>query len=101
LSAPAKPIEFHEEAAAEYAAALDWYFERSPFVAERFVAEVSAAVLTIAQAPERRPESGSGVRHLSLHRFPYAVFYREALFSIQVVAIAHGRRRPGYWKSRI
>jgi hypothetical protein len=36
-----------------------------------------------------------------MHRFPFAVVYRELPSVIQVLAVAHGHRRPGYWKTRI
>ena len=35
--------------------------------------------------------------------FPYVVFYRidEARRTLVIVAIAHTRREPGYWKTRL
>ena len=41
-----------------------------------------------------------GTRKFLLRRFPYGVVYRITKSAIQVIAVAHGRRRPGYWKSR-
>jgi toxin ParE1/3/4 len=41
-----------------------------------------------------------GTRKYLLRRFPYAVIYRVTDEAIEVVAVAHGRRRPGYWKTR-
>jgi toxin ParE1/3/4 len=41
-----------------------------------------------------------GTRKFLLRRFPYAVVYRITESAIQVIAVAHGRRRPSYWKSR-
>ena len=35
-----------------------------------------------------------------MRRFPYLIVYRTTSTAIQVVAVAHGRRRPGYWKTR-
>jgi hypothetical protein len=35
-----------------------------------------------------------------MRRFPYLVVYREVSTGLQVIAVAHGRRRPGYWKNR-
>jgi hypothetical protein len=34
------------------------------------------------------------------HRFPFFVVFRETDIRIEIVAIAHGRRRPGYWLGR-
>jgi len=36
-----------------------------------------------------------------MKRFPFAIIYRDTPEAIQVIAIAHGHRRPGYWKKRI
>jgi len=35
-----------------------------------------------------------------LRRFPFSVAYREVRETVQVVAVVHGRRKPGYWKGR-
>jgi toxin ParE1/3/4 len=40
------------------------------------------------------------VRKFTLHRFPFVIFYQEHAAKIQVLAVAHARRRPGYWKTR-
>jgi len=34
---------------------------------------------------------------LVLRRFPFGVVYRVLAGEIQVVAVAHHRRKPGYW----
>jgi tRNA(Ile)-lysidine synthase TilS/MesJ len=41
------------------------------------------------------------VKRWLCERFPYAVIYRIASDgSIRVLAVAHHRRRPGYWRAR-
>jgi len=96
-----KEVEFHEEASLEYEAAFDWYFARSELAASKFTEELSRAIGMIAEAPQRWPDNINGTRRLLLQRFPFAVVYRELPSIIQVLAIAHGRRRPGYWKDRL
>jgi hypothetical protein len=39
-------------------------------------------------------------RRLLMTRFPYQVVYRVRPSEIVVVALAHLKRRPGYWKHR-
>jgi plasmid stabilization system protein ParE len=95
-----KRIEFHEDAATEYEAAIDWYFERSRSAAEKFTAEINRAVESIAKSPRRWPATCRGRAGFSCDTFP-AVVYRELPASIQILAVAHGHRRPGYWKSRL
>jgi plasmid stabilization system protein ParE len=93
-------VRFHEGAAAEYEAAFEWYYQRSEFVASRFADEMNRAIAVISEAPNRWPMANHGTRKFLLQRFPYAVFYREIPSGIQVLAVAHGHRKPGYWKSR-
>ena len=92
---------FHEEASAEYEAAFEWYYLRSEFAAERFVEEIDRAISQILASPRRWPETTHQIRKFRLQRFPFAVFYRQTASGIQILAVAHGRRRPGYWKRRV
>jgi plasmid stabilization system protein ParE len=96
-----KRIELHQEAAAEYEGAFDWYFDRSPLAASKFADEIDQVIDEIAQTPQRWPIHIHGTRKLSLPHFPFLVVYRELPSAIQVLAIAHGHRRPGYWKERL
>jgi hypothetical protein len=52
----------------------------------------------VIEFPERWPVGEYGTRKFVLRRFPFAVVYREKPAVIQVLADAHGHRRPGYWK---
>jgi toxin ParE1/3/4 len=96
----AKILEFHPAALAEFKEELTWYLERSETAAVNFVAELDRAVDLVTKSPRRWPVGEHATRKFVLHRFPFAVIYREKKVSIQVLAIAHGRRRPGYWKRR-
>jgi toxin ParE1/3/4 len=78
-----------------------WYLERNETAAVNFVAEVERAVELIAASPHRWPRGLHGTRKFVLQRFPFAIVYREREIDVQVLAIAHGHRRPGYWKGRL
>lgn len=39
-------------------------------------------------------------RRYLLRRFPYSVIYQITTEELRVVAVAHHRRRPGYWAGR-
>lgn len=54
----------------------------------------------IVEAPDRWPMYTHGTRRYLLRRFPFSVVYRVSGIAITVVAVVHGKRRPGYWKSR-
>ena len=93
-------VEFHPEAITEAGAAAEWYRQRSQDAANRFLEELDRAIERIADAPSRWPAFRHGTRRFLLRRFPFSVVYREAGETVQVIAVAHGRRKPGYWKGR-
>jgi plasmid stabilization system protein ParE len=97
----AKRIEIHPDALTELKAALGWFMQRSQAAASNFASAVDHAIDLIAQAPRRWPIGEHDTRKFALQRFPYAVVYRERDNSIQLLAVAHGSRRPEYWKSRL
>jgi plasmid stabilization system protein ParE len=97
----AENVEFHPEAAEEAQAATEWYLLRSVRAAEGFIRELERAVESVAEAPQRWPLYVEGTRRFLLRRFPYSVIYRVKGDALQIVAVAHARRRPGYWRPRL
>ena len=93
-------VEFHPEAIAEARAAYQWYAERDLSAANAFIAELDRAISQVQSAPERWPVHLHGTKRYLFRRFPYGVIYRVTETAIQVLAVAHGRRRPGYWRTR-
>ena len=96
----ARPLEVHPEAVLETQAAYRWYPDRNNTAAEAFLAELDRAVEAISESPMRWPIHLHGTRRFLLRRFPFSVVYRELGETLQIVAVAHGRRKPGYWKDR-
>ena len=96
----ARSVRFHPDAIAEGQAAYEWYRDRNPSAANAFVAELDHAIRQIQDNSEGWPMHMHGTRKFLFRRFPYQVIYRIIEYTIQVIAVAHGRRRPGYWKSR-
>ncbi len=94
------PVDIHPEAVAEPQAAYRRYRERNEIAAAAFLAELDRAIELLSEGPMRWPTHLHGTRRFLLRRFPFAVVYREAGHTIQVVAVAHRRRKPGYWKER-
>jgi len=93
-------VELHPEAIAEARAAYQWYAERDLSAANAFIAELDHAISQVQSAPERWPVHLHGTKRYLFRRFPYGVIYRVIETAIQVLAVAHGRRRPGYWRTR-
>lgn len=82
----------------DIAEAFAWYQERNALAANGFRAEVFEAIERIAAAPLGRPANDEGNRSRVVHRFPYTVWYEVVDQTVTVLAVAHHRRRPGYWR---
>ncbi len=98
----AEEITFHDQAAAEYDAAFDWYLARSPDSARKFDSEVQRALQQILEHPRRSATGPSGTRRYLLRKFPFLLIYRElSQETVQIVAVAHANRKPGFWTQRV
>ncbi len=96
-----KPIFVHPEARAEIRKSLIWYLEQSESVAFGFSAEVQNAFLAISKNPQLYPKYWHGIQRNVLDRYPFSVIYIDNPDTIQIVAVAHAKRRPGYWQKRL
>ena len=96
-----KPHSFHPQAAEEYAAAAQYYSDIQPQLGGRFYDEIERLITYIREHPDRfRLFDPPARRHRSTV-FPYAVIYLEQPDRIWIVAVMHGKRRPGYWHQRL
>ena len=93
-------VRLHPLAEQEALAAYRWYAERNALVADIFVIELDAAMDLIAESPRRWPRIGRRYRRFVLGRFPFNVVYMLRRECVEVIALAHHRRRPGYWVGR-
>ena len=96
----ARELEYLSEALEEAEAAARWYAKRSPTAAAGFSDEIVAAESAIAQLPKAWPRFDHGTRRYLLRRYPFSIIYRVEVDRVLIVAVAHGHRRPGYWKMR-
>lgn len=96
-----KPLDIHRLAMKEAREAFRWYLRCSEQAAYRFRANWKQALDDIEQYPQRWPEYLFGTRVRRMRKFPYLVVYRETPTYSAIVAVAHGARRPGYWKRRL
>jgi toxin ParE1/3/4 len=93
-------FEFHPEAILEAWEARRWYAARSPQAAESFVTELDRVQSQVVTHPDRWPSYFHGTRRYRFRRFPYVLVYHSTPERILVLAVAHVKRRPGYWKPR-
>jgi len=96
-----KPFRFHPEAKEEFRDAIRWYRARSVIASVDFRTTASAAIRNVVQAPQSWPRYLHGTRRFVLHRFPFAVIYLDDPDVVTIIAVAHGKRKPGYWKHRV
>lgn len=94
-------IRIHPAALQEAEAATEWYGKRSERAAEMFLDDLDRAIERISDNPEQYPLHELGTRRITLRRFPYLIIFREASAGLEIIAVAHGRRRPGYWRDRV
>jgi plasmid stabilization system protein ParE len=96
-----KRLRIHEAARREANLATAWYAERSIHVARRFRDDLLAAFKSSAAFPLHYPAYLHETRRIVLQRFPYFIVFFDWQDEITIVAVAHAKRRPGYWKGRV
>ena len=94
-------LRFFDEAAEEIEEAASWYGQRSDVARAAFLSEIDRAVDAILDAPSRWPAYVDGTRRYVCQTFPYTIIYFVEGESVVVVAVAHEKRRPGYWRERL
>ncbi|MFZ2452031.1 MAG: type II toxin-antitoxin system RelE/ParE family toxin [Methylovulum miyakonense] len=93
---------FHPEAVAEYAEHVAFYKSLRTELGTRFHEAVKAVVASVCEMPARyRTECPPAIRKARVQGFPYNVIFREVEDNIQILAVAHHRRRPLYWLGRL
>lgn len=97
---------FDPAARTELDAAASFYEDDYPGRGSRFYDAVEKAVAFALASPRAAtrvagiPEE-MGVRQRPVYRFPYLIVYRDLGSVLQVIAVAHGKRPPGYWIGRL
>jgi plasmid stabilization system protein ParE len=77
---------------------FNWYKDKSLTAADGFRKEVFDAIEYVGIQPLRQTEDHYGDRRWLLNRFPYTVVYCVAENQVTIIAVAHNRRAPNYWK---
>jgi toxin ParE1/3/4 len=93
-------VEFHPAADAELRATAVYYEGRLPGLGSEFLVEVESVCSLLGEHQSLGPRLDAEHRRLGLRRFPFGLIYRVKSFKVQIVAVAHRRRLPGYWRRR-
>jgi len=89
-------VRFEDEADAEYRLASRWYEGRRERLGLEFLDAVDATIDQIVAIPQ----AGSPVPRMSPD-WPVRRRAVTRLTGIRILAIAHDRRKPGYWEGRL
>lgn len=93
---------FYPAAEAEYLESIAYFESKKPGLGASYLAEFENIKGQVCESPQRYPiERKPDVRRIRMKRFPYTVLYREVSDTVQVLAVAHHRRRPQYWLGRL
>ena len=96
-----RKVTFHEEADSEIYEAALYYEDKAADLGLLFLDEIEKAILRILANPMAYPSVGDEVRQAIVSRFPYSILYViESDEHLRVIAVAHQKRRPRYWKVR-
>jgi plasmid stabilization system protein ParE len=99
-------VRLSPEAIDELVEAAVWYRGQRPGLESEFLTEVDRILPLIGSSPASFPRlldvpEDLVVRRALLPRFPYAVIFMDLRTHVRVLAVAHAKRRPGYWLNRV
>jgi len=96
-----KPVVFLPQAEQEMLEVAKYYESQAGGLGANYLSEIERAVAAIAESPEIWPIIEGKLRRRLVRRFPFGILYCIDPNEIVVVAVAHLRRKPGYWRERI
>lgn len=100
------PWREHPAARAELIGAVEWYEERQFGLGEMLNSHLMSHLAFAREWPDSAPlhrgrQRVPAIRRKGVEVFPYGIIYFVRDDEIMVVAYAHEKRRPGYWRMRL
>ena len=95
-----RSVRIHEAAASELYDAVEFYNHERSGLGDDFINEIEYAISNIAAYPNAPPSISGGLRKKTIERFPFSIIYAVRAYEIRILAIAHQKRRPSYWRYR-
>ena len=93
---------FHPSAEKEHLESVAFYETKQAGLGSSYLLEFENAMAVVCGHPHRYPiEEQPDVRRVRLSQFPFNILFRESGNTVQVLAVAHKRRNPKYWKYRL
>lgn len=97
-------IRFRLAARRELVADYRYYEKNYPGRGQRFIVAIEALLALIESSPQLYAplyEIDPELRSAKVPRFPYRIVFIEARGDVEVIAVAHAKRRPAYWRRRL
>jgi len=96
-----RKIGFLPDAEKEMFDAIVYYDNEAEGLGDEFFNDIQSAVQKIQRNPESWAVIEDGIRKFLIVKFPYKILYMIDPDTIVIIAVAHHKRKPGYWRSRI
>jgi len=96
-----KQLIIDAEAENELSESVAFYERRLLGLGLEFERAAREAVESIQLNPQRYPFRKDGTLRLVMERFPFVIHYIDLPDTIWVLAFAHAKRKPGYWRRRL
>lgn len=92
----------HPAAAEEHTRQVAYYEDSQVGLGRRYHSEFLKTISRVCADPKiSRIVHAPDIRRAMLKVFHFDVIYREVDGAVQVLAVAHHRREPGYWAARL
>ncbi len=96
-----KPVKFHPKSQIELFEAARYYEFQQKDLGKRFLLALQNSIMSIQINPQVYQLTDDNLRKCRVSKFPYGIVFRDKTDIIEVIAVIHLRRRPGFSKSRI
>lgn len=96
-----RPVRYLEAAENELLAEVAYLEDALPGLGKRFFNEIKRAERLVGEFPEASEEIRPGIRKRLVRTFRFSLVYAIQPEEIVIIAVAHPRRRPGYWTNRL
>lgn len=95
-----------DEAKQEMRESALWYEDKRAGLGDQFLDTIQHGFELIEEHPHRymrieTTDENREVRRYVVKRFPFLIIYEVLSTEVLVVAVAHAKRKPRYWESRL
>ncbi len=96
---PRYQVELHPDAAEDAQGVYDWIFKDSPKSAGEFAEAFDEAIKELEESAHTW-DAKKPVKNYFINEYKVTVVYRLRGGLVTIGAVAHQRRKPGYWRKR-